>query len=92
MIWRVLKQARQYDVIHINNLHYSHAYPVYWAARRRGGPVVITPHIHVEQRVTYDVGYLRTVLRGGNAIFADRLRNRPFSLTMPSMIWRSLVG
>ncbi len=80
MIWHLLRQARQYDVIHINQLHYSHAYPAYWAARRRGVPVVITPHIHAEQRVTYDVGYMRSILRGSGAILADTAEERIFLL------------
>ncbi len=80
MFWRILRQARQYDLIHINNLHYSHAYPAYWAARRRGVPVIITPHIHAEQRVTYDVGYFRSILRGSNAILADTNEEQAFLL------------
>ena len=71
MFWRILKQARQYDLIHLNNLHYSHAYPAYRAVRWRGVPVVVTPHVHAEQRVTYDIGYLRSILRGSAAILAD---------------------
>jgi len=78
MFWRMLRQARQYDVIHINNLHYSHAYPAYRAARRCGVPVVVTPHVHVEQRVTYDVGYLRSILRGSSAILADTREEQSF--------------
>jgi len=78
MFWRMLRQARQYDVIHINNLHYSHAYPAYRAARRCGVPVVVTPHVHVEQRVTYDVGYLRSILRGSAAILADTREEQSF--------------
>ena len=80
MFWRALQQAPQYDVVHINNLHYSHAYPVYWAARRRGVPVVITPHVHAEQRVTYDVGYLRSILCGSSAILADTTEEQAFLL------------
>jgi len=78
MVYRMLRQARQYDVIHINNLHYSHAYPAYWVARQCGVPVVITPHVHVEQRATYDVGYLRSVLQGSAAILADTREEQSF--------------
>jgi glycosyltransferase involved in cell wall biosynthesis len=78
MFRRLLRQVEQYDVVHINNLHYSHAYPAYRAARLRGVPVVITPHVHVEQRATYDVGYLRSVLRGSQAILADTAEEKAF--------------
>jgi glycosyltransferase involved in cell wall biosynthesis len=78
MFWRMLRQARQYDLVHISQLHYSHAYPAYRAARQRGVPVVITPHIHAEQRVTYDIGYLRSVLRGSAAILADTREEQSF--------------
>ncbi len=78
MFRRMLQQAEQYDVVHINNLHYSHAYPAYRAARLRGVPVVITPHVHVEQRATYDIGYLRSVLRGSAAILADTAEEKAF--------------
>jgi glycosyltransferase involved in cell wall biosynthesis len=78
MFWSIVRQARQYDLIHISQLHYSHAYPAYCAARLRGVPVVLTPHVHAEQRVTYDVGYLRTVLRGSDAIFADTTEEQAF--------------
>lgn len=67
----ILQRAWQYDLVHINNLHYAHAWMAYRAARWRGLPVVITPHVHAEQRETHDVGYMRRILRGSAAIFAD---------------------
>jgi glycosyltransferase involved in cell wall biosynthesis len=78
MFWQMLRQVRRYDLVHINNLHYSHAYPAYRAARLRGVPVVITPHVHAEQPVTYDIGYLRSILRGSAAIFADTTEEQTF--------------
>ncbi len=66
-IWQ---QARNYDLLHINQLHYAHAWTAYMAARLRGLPTVITPHLHVEQPETYDVGYMWRILRGSEAIFA----------------------
>jgi len=78
LFWRMLQRLPQYDLVHINNLHYSHAYPAYRAARWRGVPVIVTPHVHAEQRVTYDVGYLRSILRGSAAILADTTEEKAF--------------
>lgn len=67
----VLTQAQRYDLMHINQLHYAHAATAYYAAKLRNLPVVITPHLHAEQRETYDVGYLQAILRGSEVIFTD---------------------
>lgn len=66
-LWR---QVRSYDLVHINQLHYAHAWTAYLAARARGMPIVLTPHIHVEQPETYDVGYLWRILWGSDVVLA----------------------
>ncbi len=66
----ILRHARQFDVIHINNLHYAHALTAYVAARLRGVPVLITPHLHAGQWETHDVGYMQRILRGSAAVLA----------------------
>lgn len=66
----LLRQIRRYDLVHINSLHYAHAWVAYVAARRAGVPVVITPLLHIGQPETYDVGYMRRILRGCDAVFA----------------------
>jgi glycosyltransferase involved in cell wall biosynthesis len=71
MLWAIVQRSRQYDLMHINNLHYAHALIAYTAARWRGLPVVITPHVHAEQRETHDVRYMQRVLRGSAAVFAQ---------------------
>lgn len=71
MFTAILRYARRYDLIHINNLHYSQALIAYIAARLRRLPIVITPHVHAEQRETHNVGYMRTILRGSDAILTD---------------------
>ena len=71
MLFSMLRQARQYDLVHINNLHYSHSLTAYFGAHLHRLPVVITPHIHVEQPETYDIGYMRTIVRGSMAVLAD---------------------
>lgn len=70
MFTKIWRQARDYDLIHINNLHYSQAYLSYLAAQRHSVPLVITPHVHAEQAETHDIGYLHKVLREAKAIFA----------------------
>jgi glycosyltransferase involved in cell wall biosynthesis len=72
----VLREARHYDLVHINNLHYAHAATAYAAAHWRHVPVVLTPHIHVEQPATYDVEYMRGMLRGSDHILADTAAER----------------
>jgi glycosyltransferase involved in cell wall biosynthesis len=71
MFTAIVRRARCYDLVHINNLHYAHALVAYSAARLRHLPVVITPHLHAEQRDTHDVGYMQRMLRGSEIIFAD---------------------
>lgn len=67
----ILRYAGRYDLVHINQLHYAHSLLAAWAAHLRALPVVITPHLHAEQIVTYDVGYMRTILSKSDAIVAD---------------------
>jgi glycosyltransferase involved in cell wall biosynthesis len=78
----ILRRARDYDLVHINNLHYAQAATAYTAARRRGLPVVITPHVHAEQRATYDVGYLRDILRGSDQVIADTRAEKEFLIEL----------
>ena len=66
----LLQRAGRYDIMHINNLHYAHAYPAFIAARRSALPIVLSPLIHAEQRDTYDVGYMRTMLARVQAVLA----------------------
>ncbi|MDQ3247808.1 MAG: glycosyltransferase, partial [Chloroflexota bacterium] len=66
----VLRTAHAYDLIHINQLHYAHAYTAFIAARLRKTPLVTTPHLHAEQPQTYAVGYMRQVLRHSDAVLA----------------------
>ncbi|HMN31113.1 MAG TPA: glycosyltransferase family 4 protein, partial [Caldilineaceae bacterium] len=63
-------RAGDYDLVHINQLHYAHAWTAYRALRHRGLPIVLTPHLHAEQWQTYDIGYLWQVLRGSDALLA----------------------
>jgi glycosyltransferase involved in cell wall biosynthesis len=76
----ILAQAHQYDLMHINQLHYAHSATAFAAAKMRNLPVVITPHLHAEQRETYDVGYLQDILRGSEVIFTDTTAEHDFLL------------
>ena len=74
----VLTAAHRYDLMHINQLHYAHAATAYAAAKLRGLPVVTTPHLHAEQRETYDVGYMQAILRGSEVILTVTGAERDF--------------
>ena len=77
---QMLRHGRSYDLIHLNCLVYGTAVYGYWAARLRRAPVVITPHLHPEQEVTYNIGHQRTVLKGSNHILTDTKAERDFLL------------
>lgn len=66
----IRSRAAAYDAVHINQLHYSHAYTAHVALKGLRKPVVLTPHLHAEQRETWDVGYLRTALRASHVVLA----------------------
>ncbi len=68
MLDAILRDAHKYDLIHISQLHYSHSFTAYLAACQRHLPIVITPLLHAEQRETYDIGYLQTILKGSQTI------------------------
>lgn len=66
----ILQAARQYDLIHISQLHYAHAYTAFLAARWQGIPIVVSPLLHAEQPQTHALGYLHTILKQSNALLA----------------------
>ncbi|MEM7031826.1 MAG: glycosyltransferase family 4 protein [Chloroflexota bacterium] len=73
LFWTMLRRGHYYDLVHLNSLVYSHTAYGYWAAKKLGLPVVVTPHVHAEQPVTYDIGYQRRVLSGVDHVIADTL-------------------
>jgi len=77
-----LWKGGRYDLVHLNLLHYAHTACAYWAAKVQGLPVVITPHVHSEQEETYDVGYLRAILRGSDLVFADTQAEKEFLILL----------
>jgi len=74
----IRRNAGRYDVVHISNIHYAHAWIAFRAARRSGLPVVATPHLHAEQPATYDVGYMRSLLHDAEAVLAVTSAERDF--------------
>ncbi len=78
-LWRAtFQRAVQYDAVHINHLHYAHAATAAHALRLRRLPYVITPHVHAEQRETFDAGYMRRVLGEAQAVLADTPAEQEF--------------
>ena len=82
MFWQMLRNGRSYDLIHLNCLVYSHVIYGYWAAKRLGVPIVVTPHLHPEQAVTYDIGFQHTVLQGADHLLADTPAEHEFLLNL----------
>ena len=92
MAWAMLKQGRQYDLIHLNCLVYAPAVYGYWIARRLNIPIVITPHAHADQEETYNIGYQRAVLQGCNHVLADTAAERTFLVEAGVEGWRITTG
>lgn len=78
MFLSMLRRSRAYDLVHLNCLVYTHAIYGYAAARWLGLPVVVTPHVHTEQDVTYAIGYQKTVLEGSDHVIAVTDAERAF--------------
>jgi glycosyltransferase involved in cell wall biosynthesis len=76
----MLAVGRRYDLVHLNALHYAHTAYGYVAARMTGRPVVVTPNVHVEQRETWDVGYMRGILAHADLVFAQTEYERQFHI------------
>ncbi|RME97895.1 MAG: glycosyltransferase family 1 protein [Chloroflexi bacterium] len=91
MAWALWRQARQYDLIHLNCLVYTHVIYGYWIARRLGVPVVITPHAHIEQEQTYNIGFQREALLGADHVIAVTTAERDRLLELGISPWRVSV-
>lgn len=70
MLRAMLAQGRRYDLIHLSCLVYGHVAYGYWAARRLGVPVVITPHAHIGHEETYALGYQQEAMAGSDHVLA----------------------
>ena len=77
----IATKGRKYDLVHAGSLHYAHTAYGYAAARAAHRPFVLTPHVHVEQRETWDIGYLRGILDHADLIFANTEYERQFHIS-----------
>jgi glycosyltransferase involved in cell wall biosynthesis len=85
-------RGASYDLIHLNCLVYSHVAYSYWIARHLGVPVVVTPHAHAGQEVTYNIGYQRDVMFGSDHVIADTPAERKLLLDLGLDPWRVSTG
>ena len=76
-LWTLLNAGR-YDVVHIQTLPYAHVVYTFAAAKARGTPVIVTPHLHVDQPEVFDVGAFNDVLRRADMVVADTGREADF--------------
>jgi glycosyltransferase involved in cell wall biosynthesis len=70
LAWAILTRGQSYDLIHIQTLPYAHVVYGYACARRTGRPIVLTPHLHVEEPGTFDIEMFNAVLRGADLVIA----------------------
>lgn len=92
LFFNLLRHGRRFDLVHLNSLHYAHTAYGYLAARLRGLPVVVTPHVHMEQDETYDVGYFQAILRGADLVFAVTKVEKDFLVGLGVDSGRVVVG
>jgi glycosyltransferase involved in cell wall biosynthesis len=92
MAWAIARRGRDYDLIHLNCLVYSHVAYGYWLARWLGVPVVITPHAHAGQEVTYNIGYQRDAMFGCDHVIADTSAERDLLLGLGLPSWQVSIG
>jgi glycosyltransferase involved in cell wall biosynthesis len=92
LFWSILSRGRRYDLIHLSCLVYSHVTYGYWAAHWRDVPVVVTPHAHAEQEVTYNFSYQRRVMAGADHVIAVTPAEREMLLGLGLDPWRVSVS
>ncbi len=88
MFTAMLSRLPQYDLVHLNCLVYSHVIYGYIAARWRDIPVIVTPHIHIDQKVTFGITYQLDTLHGSDHVIADTDGERNFLLELGLPPWR----
>jgi len=92
IFWAIATRGRDYDLIHLNCLVYSHVAYGYWLARRLGVPVVITPHAHAGQEVTYNIGYQTDAMFGCDHVIADTPAERELLMDLGLDPWHISIG
>ena len=66
----ILSRGRHYDLIHIQTLPFSQVVYGFHCARAIKKPLVITPHIHIEQPDVFDRESFNNLLRRADMVFA----------------------
>lgn len=88
-LYRALRRlGHRYDLVHLNCLVYSHVAYGYTALRGGKIPIVVTPHLHIDQPATYDVGYMRRLLLGVDHTIAVTEAERQHLLRLGLDSWR----
>jgi glycosyltransferase involved in cell wall biosynthesis len=87
MFARLLADAPRYDLVHLNCLVYAPVAYGYAAARLRRVPVLVTPHAHREQEVTYGLEHQRAVLKGSDHVLAVTPAERSFLMDVGVDPW-----
>lgn len=82
MFLSMLSRLPRYDLVHLNCLVYSQVTYGYWAARSRHVPIVVTPHLHIDQEVSYGLKHQLEVLQGSDHVIADSEAEREFLLRL----------
>jgi glycosyltransferase involved in cell wall biosynthesis len=78
MIWRLLRSGRQYDLIHVNSLHYAPVSYVYLVARCLGVPFAVTPFVHIDQPVVFDIEFQNAIIRNADLVLAMTDREKDY--------------
>jgi glycosyltransferase involved in cell wall biosynthesis len=74
----VAARASRFDVVHLQTLPYAHVVYAGRAAKWAGRPVVITPHVHVEQPEVFGLGAFVRALKRADLVMADTGRERDY--------------
>jgi glycogen(starch) synthase len=78
MTWRLLRQAGQYDLVHVNSLHYAPVSLTFLATRFHAVPLAVTPFVHIDQPVVFDIGFQNGILRRADLVLAMTGREKAY--------------
>jgi glycosyltransferase involved in cell wall biosynthesis len=78
MMWCLLRQAGYYDLVHVNSLHYAPVSLTYLATRFHSVPFAVTPFVHIDQPVVFDIGFQNAILRRADLVLAMTDREKRY--------------
>lgn len=70
LAWHLLTRGRNYDLILIQTLPYSHFVYGFYCARSTRRPIVVTPHLHVDQPEVFGLQSYKRVLCAADMVVA----------------------